>query len=518
VLQSVCAAAAFLLFCVWIQRLSGAWSAAFVAYPDEPSHFVGSVMFRQWLLSGRWLSPLAFAQDYYAHYPYFAVGYWPPLFTVMTGTWMLIAGVGRVQALLISVFFAAGTACLIHQFVRRRAGIAAGVCAGFLFLSLSAVRQWICAVMIDHVTTFLCLATAYLLIRYLEQPDLWKGSLCGIVSACAILSKYSAGYVVLLPFLAVLVLRRLELLKSLSLLIQPLIVGFMVGPWFLWTRKLTFYGLPAEHGGYTKSRAVGFLLETIRMFPPALLVVVAFGLMVLLFRPRAWRVDVCIWSLLCAAHLVFLVGSPVSAEARYLMLPAAVLLALSFAGWSELGDSIFTSLRWAQIVPAAVSLVTAGAVIWQVRQVTRLPQGQIGEVVAFVIKTGGPAPRRIVVPSNLDGAFIAEFAAQSPKPKDYLLRPNKILARSDWFGLNYSSFFSTPEEMMNYFRRQPVNLIVWNQSADSAPKAHAAVMSAMLTAYPLSWPRVLSFDRGSSTWMVCQYQESTESGSHRRGE
>jgi len=106
-LLSACVAAAFLAFCLLVQYVSGAWSAGFVAYPDEPSHFVGAAMFRDWLVSGQWFTPLEFARNYYDHYPYFAVGYWPPLFSVVTGLWMLVAGVGRVQALFIPAVFAA---------------------------------------------------------------------------------------------------------------------------------------------------------------------------------------------------------------------------------------------------------------------------------------------------------------------------------------------------------------------------------------------------------------------------
>jgi len=46
--------------------------------------------------------------------------------------------------------------------------------------------------------TFLCIAAAACLLRYLKQPDFGRGSLCAVVSACAILSKYSAAYIVVL--------------------------------------------------------------------------------------------------------------------------------------------------------------------------------------------------------------------------------------------------------------------------------------------------------------------------------
>ncbi len=157
-LISLAAAGCFLAYCFLVQSAAGAWSGGFVSYPDEPSHFIGAVMFRDWLASGRWWSPLGFAGDYYNHYPFFAVGYWPPLFSMLGGLWMLIVGVGRAQALVIPAVCAAGSAWLIFQFLRERVGVVLGICAGFLYLSMPAVREWMCAVMVDHVTAFLCLA------------------------------------------------------------------------------------------------------------------------------------------------------------------------------------------------------------------------------------------------------------------------------------------------------------------------------------------------------------------------
>ena len=88
---SACVAAGYFAFCLVVQGLTGSWSAGLIAYPDEPSHFVGTVMVRDWLASGRWFAPLEFARSYYDHYPFFAVGYWPPLFSVVTALWLLLA-------------------------------------------------------------------------------------------------------------------------------------------------------------------------------------------------------------------------------------------------------------------------------------------------------------------------------------------------------------------------------------------------------------------------------------------
>jgi len=493
--SSACMLAACVALCLAAQASSGAWSAGFFAYPDEPSHFVGAVMVRDWLASGRWLAPLEFARSYYDHYPYFAVGYWPPLFSVVAGLWMLVAGVGREQALFIPAVCAAGTGWLVFHFVRRRVSMVAGLCAGAVYLSLPAVRQWMCAVMVDHVTAFFCVAAAACLVRYLKQPVLWNGILCAVCCGCAILSKYSAAYIVALPLLAVVLLRRFELLRKPSFLVQPVVVALLVGPWALWTRRLVSYGLPSEGEALTVNRAVVFVAETFQFFPPVLMAVVVLGLIALLVRPRAWREDFVVLGLLCVGHLAFLNLSPVDPDQRYLLVPVAVLLVAAFAGWSEVLSSLRHGGRWASVISVLVAILTTVFVVFEFSRLERAPRDPIGNVVAVIVKSPARAAQRIVVPEDLEGPFIADFMALCRhRPDYYLLRPNKTLAHSDWFGLNYSSAFVTPEEMLEYFRQHPVHLIVWNEQPASPLKAHVRLMSEMLRRYPLVWHKVLSLD------------------------
>jgi len=508
-LSSVCMAAASFAFCLAVQGFSGTWFAGFSAYPDEPSHFVGAVMVRDWLASGQWFAPLEFARNYYDHYPHFAVGYWPPLFSIVTGLWLLVAGVGRLQALLIPAVFAAGAGWLVFRLVRQRAGMVAGICAGILYLSLPAVRQLTCAVMVDSMTAFLCIAAAVCVLRYLQQPVLWNGIFCAVCCGCAILSKYSAGYAVALPFLAVLLLRRLELLRKPSLLMQPFVVALMVGPWALWTRKLAYYGLPSEREALTAKRAATFLVATFRIFPPVLMAAVILGLIALLVRPRAWRHDLVVLSLLCAGHLAFLILSPVGADPRYLLVPAAVFLVASFAGWSEVLASMSPGRRWARPIAAVVAALTMVFVVSQFAHAAPVRQDQLRNVVAFIVKDPARIGQRIVVARDLEGPLIAEFVAQSRyRPGHYLLRPDKIFVHSDWFGGNYSSAFATPEKMMEYFRQYPVSLIISNERPEAALEKHGATLNEMLQQYPLSWHKVVTFSsEGGSTsfWTIYEY-------------
>jgi hypothetical protein len=499
---SVAVAAAFFAFCLLLQSTTGAWRADFAAYPDEGSHFVGAVMARDYLASGRLLHPLAFARNFYRHYPFFAVGYWPPAFYLATAFSFLIAGVGRTQALLVPAACAAGTGWLIFHLVRPRAGPVAGICAGALYLSLPSVQQWTCAVMVDHFTAFLCVAGAACLLRYLKSPDLRSGLLCAACCACGVLSKYSAAYLAALPLLAAWFGRRSSLWRRPSLFLQPLVVALVVGPWVLWTRHLVFYGLPVQKPALTLARVASFVEITFRMFPPVLMAAVVLGLVPLLFLRKLWRPDVAIVGLLGAGHLGLLSLSSVGVEERYLLVAAAFVLVLSAAGWSGAWQSIPRGAR-----PFAVPYAAAGLVVLFV--VSHFgtyrppPESAIRTVVQSLQRDPARVGRKILVPPDLEGPFIAEFVAQDHhRPDYYLLRPSKIMASADWFGGGYRSRFSSAAEAMDYFYENRVELIVWHTPPSAAPAAHTLILADVLRKDRGWWRQTALFGTGSDSWSV----------------
>src|SRR5271169_5911825 len=75
---------------VWMQWYLGAPHAEFggVEFPDEASHYISGLMLHDYLAARLPQTPLAYASKYYIHIPYFAVGYWPPMFYIVESLWM----------------------------------------------------------------------------------------------------------------------------------------------------------------------------------------------------------------------------------------------------------------------------------------------------------------------------------------------------------------------------------------------------------------------------------------------
>jgi hypothetical protein len=70
----------YLVFALFVQWHAHAPSAGFGTFPDEPSHYVGGLLIRDYAVSGLPQTPLAFAENYRQNLPYFAIGHGPPLF------------------------------------------------------------------------------------------------------------------------------------------------------------------------------------------------------------------------------------------------------------------------------------------------------------------------------------------------------------------------------------------------------------------------------------------------------
>lgn len=508
-IPSIGVALGFLLICLFVQRSAGASDAAFLAYPDEASHFVGSVMVRDYLASGLSTNPYTFALNYYSHYPFFAVGYWPPMFYILTGFWLLVFGVGKFQALLISAAAAAGMAWLLFSLVRSRAGFTAGCCAGLLFLSLPEVQYWTSAVMVDLMVGFFCLAAAVRLLRYLDQPTWPNAILCAVCCASATLTKYSGAYVCVLPVAACIVLRRFDLLRKASFLAMYAVIASLVAPWVLWTSKLSEVGLPQEQHDTLASRVGPFLLESFRLFSPFLAVVVVVGLIALLLMPKAWRPDVVVIALLYAGCVGLLIVSPVlGPERRYLLVASASLLALSFAGWAAALERVTRRSAvegWVLAVVLTLSIVPA-----QLSGRPRLPENVIRRAVKTIVENPAWAGKRILVAPDIEGPVIAEFAIQDRHRPGYtLLRPGKLFADRNWIGDRYQSRFHSSDEMVAYLRQNPVDLIVWHREAQGPIVAHERFMEEMLAAHDSLWHSVASFSSAGAkqpSWEIYESQ------------
>lgn len=503
----------YVCFCLLVQFFAGAWTAPFSTYPDEPAHFVGSVMVRDYLTSGFHLGPMAFASQYYNHYPFFGLGHWPPLFYLISAVWFLAAGIGRTQAMLMQAAIVASCGVLVFWFVRKRAAWFGGFCAGLAFLSLPEVQRWLCTFMVDPLVTLFCLATAAFLLSYLESPTWRNGVLLALLAAAATLTKYSGVYVCVLPAAFIVVSGRSYLLRRRSFLIQPLVMACVVLPWWFWTRQLKVWDGFVEGPEGPAARAVSHVAQLFRMFPPAMAVLLGIGLLLLLISPRrTWKTDLGAVLLLVVGLILFLAVTPAESEPRFLLTGAACLVILAAAGWQSLLDRPWPSIAAParRIVPSAAAVL---ALTFSAAQFLAFPHkwdNSIHEVARAIAENPSWRSTGILLPTDNEGPLVAELLLYDRhRPSLLLYRPSRLLASSNWLGLDYTLKYRSSSDLMEALDEKGIGLILLHTRPREQVIPHDVLLRDGLSRsslwIPVSRAQTTRLD---TSWALFQYPQS----------
>ena len=144
-------------FTATLQWQSGAYTSDLSSDEDEPAHVVSGLMvhdyaanlFKRGALSMP-LTPRAFAEAYYVHYPKVAIGHWPPLFYLVQASWMFVFGRTKSALLLLMLVVMTATALLIWRQVSRDTDSQiAAASAAVIFLMLPISQQALFGVLPD---------------------------------------------------------------------------------------------------------------------------------------------------------------------------------------------------------------------------------------------------------------------------------------------------------------------------------------------------------------------------------
>ena len=469
-----------------MQRWSGASQAAFDGYPDEPSHYLGGLMVRDYLAAGVPTAPRAYAINYYLHIPYFAIGYWPPLFYVVEGLWMTVIGYSRLETLLLLAVIAALLSATIFAIVRPALGVAGAFCCAVLFLLLPDVLANNLMVMTDTAVTLLSLWSALALARYFRNGKWTDSILFAFLASCTIMTKYSGMYLALLPPLGLLIGKRWDLLRRPSFWFQPFAVAVLCAPWILYTNRYATTGFAS----YQAPGLVRALLAYLRLWALDLgpwMSVLLFGAWIYqafslaeadFLRQILWLQPLCL--------LLFQSLAPVGIETRYLipaLAPLIVLLAFALARLP----------KW--YGPAVIAATVAGYTVVLLTHFPR-PLNRVRPVVEAITQREGGAKQSLVyVPADAEGPMIAEFAMlDTNRPVRILARPNKLLAHMDWLGNHYKSNYEQPVDLEKYFEENPPDLLILHSRLASTEYPHERLLETTIRQYANSWRLIARSD------------------------
>src|SRR4051812_4156721 len=237
-----CIGCLFLALVILFQIVSGAYRSEFSAYPDEPAHYVTSLMLRDYITHFHFESPVRFAQDYYRHYPKVAFGHWPPFFYVVQALWMLLFSASRFS---IRIEVAVTTALLAYSVYsegRRWFGPRLALAGGFLTVCLPLVQTYSAEEMSEVLLTLLCFWSAAFFGRYIVSERSRDSVLFGLFFALAVLTKGNGWLLAMIPPIALVLTRRWRLVTRVSFWLPVVIVAVICLPWQLLTMNMAQRG------------------------------------------------------------------------------------------------------------------------------------------------------------------------------------------------------------------------------------------------------------------------------------
>ncbi len=452
---------------------SGAFQAEFGEYPDEPSHYVTGLMVRDYLAAGASSPPMAFAGNYYLHYPRIALVHYPPLFYIVEAAWMLAFPSSRASILLLVAVLIAIAATILHFGVREKYGFLAGAIAGLLLIAMPLVQSYCGMVMPEALCLLLIISAALCYRRYLETKR-WPD--CGLVRPPGLARPpHQAGGAVPSSGAP----DRGDTHTAIRVAPPSILLaaGFhragSCTPWYGYAHSL----LPGRIRDYA-GQSLGQMsfgdqgAEVLRWVGLGLLLPMAAGVWTYVIRPilRAQPVQP-VWAVWAALIVAFLLSRPVmpaAYESRHLIyvLPAIVFFAVAGVAWLA---ARLPPARWRPGKRAALLALAAG-LAFGIETFT-IPQRRYMGFSEAAEDLAASAELRTSVflvcsDSQGEGAFIAAIATRENRPGHIVLRGTKMLARMTWNGEEYPLRYKSVDEVAAYLESVPVDVLVVEVSGE----------------------------------------------------
>ena len=466
----------FFAVAVILQVPSGAYHAEFGGYPDEPAHYVTSLMVREYVLELKPLSPIQFAQNYYAHYPKVALGHWPPLLYLIQALWMLLFSQARAVILLELAATTGVLAFAVYLEGRRWFGTSAGILAGLLLLCLPIVQVYTDEEMSEILLVLTCFWSTIFFARYVDS-ERWQDSMWfGIFFALAVLTKGSGWLLVIVPPIVLLLTQKLRLLFRRSFWLSALIVAVLCIPWQLMTMRMAergWTGGSQPNITYTLGALAKLLGVVWTILGPALAVLCAIGVLVSVVRKRISSPVAAVFALL-VADWIFHAIVPAGVEERKMIIAVPSLVLFVFAGGLWVANHLPMRGSLARWRSALVFIVAALLFFLQTFAIPREKHYGYTEAARFITSDSRLRGANILVSSESvgEGLLVSEVAMREPHPEHIIIRATKALAEADWNATNYHAFFSTPAQILEYLDRHKIAVVVIDSFSGQNKFAH----------------------------------------------
>ncbi|MGJ5818497.1 ArnT family glycosyltransferase [Paludibaculum fermentans] len=518
--------AVFLLVVILCQWLTGVYGKLLDGSHDEASHYLTSLLVRDYLAGGLSWHPLRYAENYYLHYPKIALGHWPPVFYLLNGLWLLAFPFGSGSLFALLAVTTAGLTTRIFLYVKRDAPEWAAWLVGLLFLTLSPVYSSFIQLMSELVLAWLVLEAWLAFSRWMQAPTIARGVGFSLWSSLALLTKALGAGLAFLPPAALLLASRRNLLLKPSLILSGCLVAAAVAPWYFLAPGARheasghkFAGLlgvnpparvasdAAEQRGlpihltelaYRAERSLRAVPLLFRWLGPVLLL----SLLGIWRSARLGDADALAVAGLLLAYLVFrFVLVSAAWEPRMLIPLLAPCLCFVWAGRA------YFSFPHASAVLAALLICTGG---YNLHAGHRPVGHPAGEAAAWIASSSSAKYPAILVSGSgaLEGSITAAVAdCDRQRPSRYVVRASKLLSVSSWASDVYLPKANTEDEVLRSLDSVPIDLVVLSPlTPRSMP--HSVLLDHTVRANPGRFRRVQLRDQSLEIYEMVRREDA----------
>ncbi len=476
---------------VVLQLLNGAFGSEFNAYPDEPAHYVTSLMIREYITGPHPFSPLKFAEQYYHHYPKVAFGHWPPVFYVVQAAWMLLFSASRASVRLEIAFTTALLAFSLWREARHWFGHFWALLAAVLLVCVPLIQNSTDEEMAEILLVLCCFWSTIYFSRYLESGAPSDSAWFGGYFSLAVLTKGSGWLLVLLPPIALLLTRKLKYLLKGSFWYGVVLIAVLCLPWQILTLHSASRGWSGGSQpslSYTLPALAQFLGLLVSILGPVLSILVALGIVVQVIVPLFSRAVSAVPAAMIGLILgdwIFHAAVPAGVEDRKMIIAVPAIIYFLFAGAIWLADHIpfGIPMHWRQ---AIVAVLSAFAFATTTFTIPRASHFGYSEAARFIVSDPSLRNATLMVSSGSigEGLLISEIAMCEPRPRDTILRATKQLAQVDWAGTNYRSFYKTPVELLRYLSGAHISGVVLDDYRGESEFPHQELVERTIQENP----------------------------------
>lgn len=492
-LRPLLAGVGFFLFALLIHWQAGTFQSEFGRYQDEGMHYVTGLMLHDFILSpAHWRHPMAYAQDYYLHFPKVGLGNWPPIFPLIQAAWEILFGISRVSLLFLMILFNALLAWCVQHELHSRIHPWLATLAGVFTIAAPLSQAQASMVMAEIPLALFSLLSLLAFLRFFDSASTRDGVWFGLWSMVAIMTKGNAWLIFLVVPATLLFTGRLRLTLTRGWWLAIGIIALICLPYTWFSMRIVTQGWDTRTLPGLSYLVLSLWKHTVFVVEILGPVLSALAAVALLIRTRPAQPFWLVMGMYALAIVGFHVAVPTSIEARkiYQIVPIMAIFAAASLD--------FLARRFSLPPPA----VAAGGLLLFLfggfRLLTSFVPG-FGQAVETAIARPDSAGAVVLISSNrlmedAEAAIISEWAERDRTRGTYLARGNKLLSTpiSVDQRIDFAPLTQSPGELAALLDGVPVAYVILHTGPihlDLAqrPYRHHAQLAELLAAHPEAW-------------------------------